>query len=259
MERDESNADPRQPGLLAAFDVAARLTTDSIRRLPGGRQALALAGELERSALTLLRERLVQLERIGDDGGRPAPAALPPSPADHAGVSAPVHAFAELLERSRQETPADARQDAVMWTLRQLVPDEARMVAELAAGTTYPVVHVDLGGLGVGTTRVVRNISSIGRGFALHSKELTAQHLAHLLELGLVELGDEEEQHALEYEILEADSTVRRALEAAAAKRRHRARVVRQSVALSEFGRSFWEAVTPSGSAPPLPRRKRDR
>lgn len=158
-------------------------------------------------------------------------------------MPAPADRLQRLLQRAEGQTPSEARSDAIMWILGQMVPDEARIVAALSDGSAHPVVHVTSGPvIGPGSERLVRNVSSVGRTAHVRSAELTSGYVTHLLELGLVELGPELPGMGVEYEILETEPTVRAGLAHAEHRRTTRVRVVRQSVHLGDRGRSFWQA-----------------
>jgi len=158
--------------------------------------------------------------------------------------------LAELLARSIGQTPEDARRDAFVTILRQLVPDEARIVAALSDGGGHPVIHVTAGStLGSSTRRVLSNVSPVGQAAGVQLREMTPHYLSHLLELGLVELFPEDPKQALKYEILESATAVRAAVtKIEAGSKMTRARIVRRTVRLTALGHDLWAACH-SGTA----------
>lgn len=226
-----------EPGRQAP-DVVGRLARGAwsmARRVPLAGRALDGVVAAEQVVVEALYDRLRRLDVRS--AGQPALGGGSddrPSPADR---------MQQLLQRAESQTPTEARSDAIMWILGQMVPDEARIVAALADGSAYPVVHVSAGPvIGPGSERLVRNVSSVGRAAHVRSAELSANYVTHLLELGLVDLGSELPGLGVEYEILETEPAVRTGLAHAEHRRTTRVRVVRQSLHLSERGQSFWQA-----------------
>jgi hypothetical protein len=155
-----------------------------------------------------------------------------------------------LLARSVDQTPEDARRDAFVTLLRQLVPDEARIVAALSDGGGHPVIHVTAGStLGSSTRRELSNLSPVGQAAGVQLREMTPHYLAHLLELGLVELTPEDPEQKLKYEILESATAVREAIaKIEGGAKMTRARIVRRTVRLTALGHDLW-ATCHAGTA----------
>jgi hypothetical protein len=139
-----------------------------------------------------------------------------------------------LLVTAEDQTPAEARAAAMLRTAHELLPDEARILARLADGSRHPVIQAHLGG-----RHVVRNHSSVGRAARVHSQELTPSYVTHLLDLGLVELVPHEEGDVIEFELLEAETSVRAVLGPYDHRKLVKPRITRQLVQLSEDGRAF--------------------
>jgi hypothetical protein len=74
-------------------------------------------------------------------------------------------------------------------------------------------------------------------------REMTPHYLAHLLELGLVELTPEDPEQKLKYEILESATAVREAIaKIEGGAKMTRARIVRRTVRLTALGHDLWAA-----------------
>lgn len=147
--------------------------------------------------------------------------------------------MAELLNQSANTDAAGAADQLYAAILGQLVPDEARIVAALADGEPRPAVDIVLRNPFRGQRVVLRNASTVGRAAGVTAPEYVPQYVTRLYRLGLVDIGDEDEELGEQYEILLTDQQVR----AAAARG---TRIVRHTVLVSELGRRFWLAADPT-------------
>jgi hypothetical protein len=190
----------------------------------------------EQVVLRILRSRLDAV----------APAAQPGATAPVPGES-PSALMSGLLERSLEQDTADSKRDVQVAILRQLVPDEARIIAALAQGPPAPLIHVLPR---AGGARLMENASLVGRTAALTLPSNTPAYVTHLRQLGLVETGPEDPQDKQGYELLMADRDVRAALKEGELSKLP-ARVVRRTLHLSDRGRELWEACSrpPGGAA----------
>lgn len=150
--------------------------------------------------------------------------------------------MADLLERSVVQNTEDGHRDVYLSILRQLVPDEARIIAALADGPPAPLIHV-LPRAG-GERRILENASLIGRTAALTLPSMTPTYVGNLRRLGLVETGPEDETNAAGYEMLMADRAVRAALKEGELSKLP-ARTVRRTLRLSDRGRALWDVCHP--------------
>lgn len=150
-------------------------------------------------------------------------------------------AMAELLNHSIGFGADRAREYLYALILRQLTPDEARILAALSDGSPFPSVDVaERSALG-GTGRVLlRNASTVGKSAGVSLLDAVPAYLTRLIGLGLVETDEEAPAMATQYEILLTDATVRAAEESA-----NRPRVIRHTVHLSAMGAEFWRACDP--------------
>lgn len=163
--------------------------------------------------------------------------------------------MAELLNRSVEQTREQSEQQLFAGLLRQLVPDEARILAALSGGSRYPLVHVASRGSFGGIKRLVlENASTVGRAAGAQLAADTPTFLTHLLQLGLVDVDPEDRSLAEHYDILQTDELVRAAEAEARTDGRGGVRIIRQTVAMSELGKRFWDACHPVRASLPARR-----
>jgi hypothetical protein len=150
--------------------------------------------------------------------------------------------MAELLNRSANTDAAGAERHLYATILSQLLPDEARILAALADGKPRPAVDIVLRGpLGGGKGTVLRNASTIGRSAGVSAPGYVPMYVTRLAAMGLVDIGDEDQELAEQYDILMTDQLVRQV-----EQRGQRVKVVRHTVAMSELGQRFWQASDPT-------------
>lgn len=222
---------------MSVFDDAASLARrlGPLGKLPA--EGIGLYGQAfhaaERLVLGVLRSRLDAVDPDPPPGSGTAPA------------GSPRELMARLLESSLAQDAAASREDLHASVLRQLVPDEARIIAALADGPPSPLIHVHPR---AGGDAILENASLIGRTAALTLPSQTPAYVAHLLALGLVEVGPEDPEANEGYEILMADREVRAALKAGELSKLP-ARTLRRTVMLSARGRELWESSRPVESS----------
>lgn len=157
--------------------------------------------------------------------------------------------MAELLNRAVDASVDASRQYLYDGILRQLVPDEARILAALSDGTVFPVIDVAARTTLGGTGRVVlRNASTVGKSAGVTLVDSVPTYLARLLELGLVELDEQDDTLDMEYDVLMTDPLVQRGEQHARQAGKLAPRYIRRSVRISELGKDFWAACDPTGS-----------
>lgn len=194
------------------------------------RQVAGEDASVLRKAARLVGAVLAGSPAFGDPG---AAAGRPVSVADPLRV-----AMKDLLDASAEFDHDQAREDLYVTVLRQLTPDEARIVSVLATGVTFPVVDV------VGRDRtVLRNASTVGEAAGVVLLDEVPAYLTRLAGLGLVGIDGENAELGAQYEILATSSLVRTAL--ASAKR---GKLLRRTVRISGFGSRFWAACDPAKS-----------
>lgn len=152
--------------------------------------------------------------------------------------------LSRLLRQAVDQTTAAGQNELFHKILDQLVPDEARIIGALSDGSVSPLVNVyrrTLSGL-VGEVEL-ENMSLIGKTANLALGAQTPTYVSHLLTLGLLEIGPEDPELKVEYEILCADITVLRAIKEAS-RGPVPARVEKHTLRLSGLGLALWEAAS---------------
>lgn len=251
----------RRAGSLVGW--AARTGASFGRRLPGAEVAERGLRSLERVALTELRRRLDDVDdpyhaaltqasamTQHTDNGRaqdplPVRATTTVVPTALGQVEPLRAAMGELLNQSIGFGKERAREYLYAVILRQLTPDEARILSALSDGAPFPALDVvERTGLGGAGRVVLRNASTVGKSAGVSLLDHVPSYLTRLIGLGLVDLGEEAPALDTQYEILMTDETVRAAEDSV-----KRARFVRRTVHISRLGNHFWRACDPSGAA----------
>jgi len=164
----------------------------------------------------------------------------------------------ELLRRSRDVWRDEPGHPAYAGILRDLAPDEARIVVLLLKDGPQPCVDVRQGGpIGrlQGSPVIARGLTMIGPRASVRHVESVPQYLNNLTRLGLVWQSPEPVADLLRYQVVEAQPDVLDAVHAV-----RRARVLRRSIHLTPFGQDFARscfadadelALLPQHAAPP--------
>ncbi|GAB2464241.1 Abi-alpha family protein [Jatrophihabitans fulvus] len=232
---------------------AAIVTVARVGRLLGrsgwrmARQVPAVA-QLERQGRKLGHAAAGELQRLLE------PEQAPPSleeqraarlAAQGASDPAPLRtAMTELLARSHEASGAQSREYLFGTIVSQLVPDEARILAALGDGRTFPLVDVEARSRS-GVRRVLADVSPIGAAAQVSLPDDTATYLSRLEGYGLLQYGREDDRFGGDYRRIEHSEQVRSALSAIERQPRVNGRVVRRTVGLSSLGREFWAACAP--------------
>jgi hypothetical protein len=149
----------------------------------------------------------------------------------------------ELLDRSADVGVDVDAHPAYAHILRELFPDEARILRFLAERGPQPSVDVRTSGtLGVGKSRLVSpglNMLALEAG-CLHP-DRNHQYLNNLHRLGLVWFSREELDDINSYQVVEAQPEVGEAMENAG----RGAQTVRRSIHLTPFGADFCKTCLP--------------
>ena len=214
-------------------------------------------GGLRRYLVHVLRgaldRRLDRVERLLSGPRQAGGEAATPSPRDEPrdqlpahespGVGEPAAALKALLDRAMDQTQEQSEEAWFQAVLGSLVPDEALILSALSDGARHPMLHVAAGSwLGAPQQLVAENISSIGRTAGIQWLEMTPAYVGRLRRWGFIELGAEDAAQAANYEILETDDAVIRAVQLARQYRGERAVILRHTIRLSAAGQRFWAA-----------------
>ncbi|WP_236808295.1 Abi-alpha family protein [Amycolatopsis albispora] len=247
-------------GKLAS--IAARAGYSLGKRLPGADAAERGLRSLERLALTELRRRLEEVDdpylaalsaasamNVGGNGRHVQPlngeirgtvVVMPSSES----VEPLRAAMAELLNRSIGFGRERAREYLYAIILRQLTPDEARILSALSDGAPFPLIDVtERNGLGGAGRVVLRNASTVGKAAGVTLLDQVPAYVTRLIGLGLAEPDEEVPELETQYEILLTDDAVR-----AAENSVKRVKFVRRTVHISRLGKEFWAACDPARS-----------
>lgn len=210
------------------------------RRLPmfSGDPDATPVQRLEAQLLHRLDEGLQRAREAASTGGGPQRVAIGPT------HEPPTRVLAQLLEASERQTPDSAREYLYTALLRQLVPDQVRMLAALANGQAHSVLHVHAGSrLGSAEQPVTRFISALGATAGVQLPGMAAYYLSHLVALGLV---DEDDACGARGEraALLASATAMAGMQAIR-DQGMRPRLHDASVAISQLGGELWAACGP--------------
>ncbi|UYM06723.1 Abi-alpha family protein [Solicola gregarius] len=158
--------------------------------------------------------------------------------ADSHGRSKAAQRLSDLLTQAVEQSAAHAREHLIVRLLDDIEPDEARILAALSDGTTYPLIHViTKSAFGTAGARVLENVSSVGRSAGIALPDYGQIYVARLRRLGLVTVGPASSEHADGYELLATDGAVREAREAHDAP----TRILRRTLSLSALGSDLWD------------------
>lgn len=244
------------------FEAWARLDPTSVlpavvrraRRIPGVRTLERGAGAVERRWLGVLRQRIDEVAELPAPatthaGGHRSPANGSRVPAVAAGEEVeqtPAELLEALLQTSMGQDAHEGRNRQFTLILQRLVPDEARILAALADGAEYPLLHVVARSLpGTPERLVLENASTVGRRAGVVLPDRTPGYVTHLLAMGLAQTGGEDRARSVEYEILETEEAVGRAKKEADKLGRRGPGIVRQTLRISPLGAELWAAAHP--------------
>jgi len=211
------------------------------RAVGAARVGLNVYDWAEEQVVAALRHGLDTLDPEGPaevSASEPTPADDDPDPDSLGGK------MSRLLDRALDQNTRGSQVELYHHLLDQLVADEARILGALSDGSTSPLVNVH------SWTRprvpgraILENASLIGRTANVALPQMVPQYVSHLLSLGLVETGPEDDDLATEYEVLMAESTVLAAIKSAS-RGPLSAKVEKFTLRLSTLGASLWSATT---------------
>jgi hypothetical protein len=226
----------RTPRAFQFLRQAARAAED----WPVAGSAVRRFQDAESWAMAELKHRL---DSMGEEGEQRADGH---EAVDHG--PSPRDMMSLLLARSRGVDPQAARIWLYRQTLSRLVPDQVAMMALLADREIAPLCHVAAGRLPAGRVSVVvlSNASSLGRDAGVLLRDYVPQYMSELLALGVFEAGPEDERLADQYELLLADTQLRKTMDRVRHEMRLYPRLQRFSVHMSDYGRALWQDCRPN-------------
>jgi hypothetical protein len=177
----------------------------------------------------------------------------PPTPNDVPMERGPPAARAELesmlkglLDHAMDQSQSQSEGAFFRSVLSALVPDEALILSALSDGVRHPMLCVAAGSrLGPAYRLVAENISGIGRTAGVQWSDMTPTYLRRLRGWGLVDVGPEDTAQLANYQILETDDGVSRAVQLIKQGKGERAVILRQTIRLSAAGHALWVACHP--------------
>lgn len=184
-------------------------------------------------------ELLLDMLRANDESSHPPTTAGVPAEVAPLDDSLSVK-MRTLLARAMSQSTLNSRTELYHHILDQLVADEARIIGALSDGSFSPVVNVyDRARRGGSCRAVLVHASLIGRTANVSLPEAVPAYIGHLLALGLVEIGSEEQDLKDDYEILLAEPSVMSVIESVS-RGPIPARVERLTISLSTLGDALW-------------------
>jgi len=153
--------------------------------------------------------------------------------------------YANLLARAMDKQTAMMAHPAFVEILRQLTPDEARILKPLAAGDNIPVLSVTTTDpRDESYTWVLRRFSTLGEEAGCAFPALTPTYLDNLLRLGLLELHeDKRDATPGAYDRLRAHPAAVEAMKQARGDSSRRGDFVEAVLVVTSLGRQFCNAV----------------
>ena len=223
---------------LAHLGEALMVTVDhAARLLPGYRMAARQLRRAEGAVLRNVKRRMDEATASPDAGG---------------GAERPPELLAQLLQDSVETSPRRSLERLHLRILRELVPDEARILSALSGGTRFALIHIHVRG-GGGVRTALENASTVGRVAAVHVNQAVPLYVGHLRELGLAEEGPAEELLSDQYTLLTSEDYVQRAIAEAEGGIRG-SRTARRTLRISRLGAELWAAcVGEDAQRPTLP------
>jgi hypothetical protein len=211
---------------LVLLGESVLVSADQLARfVPGYRTAARQVRRAESAVLRDVSRRIEEVVATSDHDDRADPRA---------------QLLDELLRSSLETNPRRSLERLHLRILRELLPDEARILAALSDGTRFALIHVFVGS-GSGARSVVTDASTVGRVAAVHVRDAVPLYVRHLRELGLAEEGPHEDELSDQYSLLLSEDYVQRATSDADAGIRG-IRTVRRTLRISPLGAQLWEA-----------------
>jgi hypothetical protein len=148
---------------------------------------------------------------------------------------------AELLRQSADVSADDETHPAYERILKELAPDEARILRLLARSGPQASVDVRAANLiGVGSQLVAPHLNMMGTEAGCRHVERVPAYLNNLQRLGLIWFSDIPVEDIMAYQVIEAQPDAIEAL-----RRAGRAKTAHRSIRLTAFGKDFCNMVLP--------------
>ncbi|MGB1465249.1 MAG: hypothetical protein ACPG8O_02705 [Alcanivorax nanhaiticus] len=188
-------------------------------QLPPVQRADERLHQVEHDVLQSLKERLEALDTPGELAG-------------------PPESLGQLLDVSLDQSQAQAQTMLVRQILAGVSADEARILAALSDGSAFPMLSLYCGGR-FSRGQVLYRYSNIGRAAGVQCTDMTAYYLHRLFQQGWVLATGFEEAKRTDYELLEGDSSFRKAM---AQLKQHWPKIKpqRETLRFSPLGNQLW-------------------
>ena len=230
----------RATGWTLQTSVAA--SSRVIRGAANGESPADIIRDVE-SELREYARRLLGVENNGDGSDDPEPVDAEVVDDDHPSVEDLREQGKDLLRRSADVYYDDEAHPAYGRILKELAPDEARILRLLCREGPQPSVDVRTAGALSRASRsemVAPGINMIGPAAGVKHPDRIKPYLDNLARLGLIWFSREPLDDPLEYQVLEAQPEVAEAMEKAG-----KGKTVRRSIHLTDFGDDFCTLVLP--------------
>ncbi|PPE72928.1 hypothetical protein C3942_16015 [Solimonas fluminis] len=253
-------------GAVANARRAGRFAASFLSRLPGADIAQEQLRKAEKALFATLKERM---ERAAEDE---PPAGEGQAAGSSAGATRtrkpkvertymlplpqpPSRMFADLLQQAVDQTKPQAYDYLFAAILRELVPDEARIISFLSDGARHAVIQLHSGtllGSAQSRTLVMENVNAVAKNAGASLHESGHYYIGRLRRLGLIEFGPEDPQLLVQYQLIENSSEMRQTIASIESKPRQRARITRETLRLSVTGQQLWRACGGASVQPKL-------
>ncbi len=191
-------------------------------QLPPVQRADERLHQVEHDVLQSLKERLEALDTPGELAG-------------------PPESLGQLLDVSLDQSQAQAQTMLVRQILAGVSADEARILAALSDGSAFPMLSLYSGGR-FSRGQVLYRYSNIGRAAGVQCTDMAGYYLHRLFQQGWVLATGFEEANRTDYELLEGDSSFRKAM---TQLKQHWPKIKpqRETLRFSPLGNQLWEQL----------------
>lgn len=247
VRTSEADVAGRLPGHAEAMIIDARDVAEAViqagdqlaRKVPGYAQ---VTDHLRTAQTSLLNDVKHRLDAAAEEERRRRARA---GHTDGGGSDTRSTLLHELLQASLYSDTNRSRENLHLRILRSMVPDEARILAALADGSRYPLMHIETRGAGAART-VLANASTVGRVAGVHLNSAVPVYVTHMLDLGLVEEGPGDDTLTDQYALLSSEDYARRAESEGQDSNRLGTKTIRRTLQISPLGAELWAACRPA-------------
>ncbi|WP_162932342.1 Abi-alpha family protein [Solimonas sp. K1W22B-7] len=258
-------------GAVANARRAGRFAASFLSRLPGADIAQEQLRKAEKALFATLKDRMERAAEDESAAGEGAAAGngakAPRKPKVERTYMLPLpqppsRMFADLLQQAVDQSKPQAYDYLFAAILRELVPDEARIISFLSDGARHALVQLHSGtllGSAQSRTLMMENVNAVAKNAGASLHESGHYYIGRLKRLGLIEFGPEDPQLLVQYQLLENSSEMRQTIASIESRPRQRAKITRETLRLSVTGQQLWRAcggvsMQPKLSGPSAPK-----